>query len=115
MDGTKPISLEQMRAFGAGGAVELRAQHRDELYASVERTLREVEYPRAGNSGQGPYQTVSEQADRIGPGPANATDRVLHREMFGACVAVSAAQVCDPLQRSTTCVCRPMWTTRMEH
>ena len=47
MDDTKPISLEQMRAFvAAGGAVELQAEDRAEMYACVDRTLRHLDYPR---------------------------------------------------------------------
>ena len=43
MDDTKPISLEQMRAFvAAGGAVEFQAEDRAEKYACVGRTLRRL-------------------------------------------------------------------------
>lgn len=42
MDDTKPISLEQMRAFvAAGGAVEFHAEDLAE-YACVGRTLRQL-------------------------------------------------------------------------
>jgi hypothetical protein len=54
MDDTKPLSLEQMRAFvAAGGAVEFQAEDRDEMYAWVERTLRHLDYPRLGRSDKG--------------------------------------------------------------
>jgi hypothetical protein len=54
MDDTKPISLEQMRAFvAAGGAVEFRAEDRAEMYAGVERTLRHLDYQRLSRSDKG--------------------------------------------------------------
>jgi hypothetical protein len=53
MDDTKPISLEQMRAFVAGGAVEFRAEDRAEMYAGVERTLRHLDYQRLSRSDKG--------------------------------------------------------------
>jgi hypothetical protein len=47
MDDTKPISLEQMRAFvAAGGSAEFQAEDRTEKYACVERTLRHLDYAR---------------------------------------------------------------------
>jgi transposase InsO family protein len=54
MDDTKPISLEQMRAFvAAGGAVEFQAEDRAEMYACVERTLRHLDYPRLSRADKG--------------------------------------------------------------
>src|SRR5882757_944766 len=54
MDDTKPISLEQMRAFvAAGGAVEFQAQDQAEMYACVERTLRHVDYTRLSRTDKG--------------------------------------------------------------
>jgi hypothetical protein len=54
MDDTKPISLEQMRAFvAAGGAVEFQAEDRAETYAWVERTLRHLDYPRLSRADKG--------------------------------------------------------------
>jgi transposase InsO family protein len=54
MDDTKPISLEQMRAFvAAKSAVEFQAENRAEMYAYVERTLRNLDYPRLGRADKG--------------------------------------------------------------
>ena len=54
MDDTKPLSLEQMRAFvAAAGAVEFQAEDRAEMYACVERTLRHVGYPRLSRVDKG--------------------------------------------------------------
>ena len=54
MDDTKPISLEQIRAFvAAGGAVEFQAESRAEAYACVERTLRHLDYRRLGRADKG--------------------------------------------------------------
>ena len=54
MDDTKPISLEQMRAFvAAGGAVEFQAADRAEKYVCVERTLRHLDYARLSRADKG--------------------------------------------------------------
>ena len=54
MDETKPISLEQMRAFvAAGGAVEFQAEGRSETYAYMEQTLRHLNYPELGRADKG--------------------------------------------------------------
>ena len=54
MDDTKPISLEQMRAFvAAGGAVEFQAEDRTEKYACVGRTLRQLDYARLSRADKG--------------------------------------------------------------
>jgi hypothetical protein len=54
MDDTKPISLEQMRAFvAAGGAVEFQAEDRAEKYACVGRTLRQLDYARLSRPDKG--------------------------------------------------------------
>src|SRR5580692_9694270 len=54
MDDTKPISLEQMRAFvAAGGSAEFEAEDRTEKYACVERTLRHLDYARLGRADKG--------------------------------------------------------------
>jgi transposase InsO family protein len=54
MDGTKPISLEQMRAFvAAGGSAEFQAEDRTEKYACVERTLRHLDYARLSRADKG--------------------------------------------------------------
>ena len=54
MDDTKPISLEQMRAFvAAGGSVEFQAEDRTEKYACVERTLRHLDYARLSRADKG--------------------------------------------------------------
>ena len=54
MDDTKPISLEQMRAFvAAGGSAEFQAKDRTEKYACVERTLRHLDYARLSRADKG--------------------------------------------------------------
>jgi transposase InsO family protein len=54
MDDTKPISLEQMRAFvAAGGSAEFQAEDRTEKYACVERTLRHLDYARLSRADKG--------------------------------------------------------------
>jgi len=53
MDDNKPISLEQMRAFVAGGAVEFQAEDRAEMYACLERTLRHLDYQRLSRPDKG--------------------------------------------------------------
>jgi hypothetical protein len=54
MDDTKPISLEQMRAFvAAGGSAEFQAEDRAEKYACLERTLRHMDYPQLGRADKG--------------------------------------------------------------
>src|SRR5579859_3609720 len=54
MDDTKPISLEQMRAFvAAGGSAEFQAEDRTEKYACVERTLRHLDYARLSRTDKG--------------------------------------------------------------
>ncbi|HEY6308896.1 MAG TPA: integrase [Candidatus Angelobacter sp.] len=54
MDDTKPISLEQMRAFvAAGGSAEFQAEDRTEKYACVERTLRHLDYTRLSRADKG--------------------------------------------------------------
>jgi hypothetical protein len=54
MDDTKPISLEQMRAFvAAGGSVQFQAEDRTEKYACVERTLRHLDYARLSRADKG--------------------------------------------------------------
>jgi hypothetical protein len=54
MDDTKPISLEQMRAFvAAGGSAEFQVEDRAEKYACVERTLRHLDYAQLGRADKG--------------------------------------------------------------
>jgi transposase InsO family protein len=67
MDDTKPISLEQMRAFvAAGGAVELQAEDRTERYACVERTLRQLDYPRLSRADKGLAKQYLSQLTGLG-------------------------------------------------
>jgi hypothetical protein len=67
MDDTKPISLEQMRAFvAAGGAVELQAEDRTERYACVERTLRQLDYPRLSRADKGLAKQYLRQLTGLG-------------------------------------------------
>ena len=54
MDDTKPISLEQMRAFvAASGSAEFQVEDRAEKYACVDRTLRHLDYPQLGRADKG--------------------------------------------------------------
>jgi hypothetical protein len=54
MDDTKPISLEQMRAFvAAGGTADFQVEDRAEKYACVERMLRQLDYARRSRSDKG--------------------------------------------------------------
>src|SRR5271170_1630179 len=54
MDDTKPISLEQMRAFvAAGDSAEFQVENRAEKYACLERALRHLDYPQLGRADKG--------------------------------------------------------------
>jgi transposase InsO family protein len=54
MDDSKPISLEQMRAFvAAGGSAGFRVEDRAEKYACLQRTLRHLDYPRLRRADKG--------------------------------------------------------------
>ena len=67
------LSLEQIRAFLEGSAeVEFAANHRQEVYDWISRTLAAHDYgkqPRAGKQGAAP--DVSDEDDRLEPGAGN--------------------------------------------
>src|SRR5271156_1884933 len=93
MDDTKPISLEQMRAFVAvGGSAEFQVENRAEKYACLERALRHLDYPQLGRADKGLVKQYLSQLTGL--------CRAQLTRLIGGGGAVSAAQVPGALYRS---------------
>ena len=94
MDDTKPMSLEQMRAFvAAGGSAEFQVEDRAEKYACVERTLRHLDYPQLGRADKGLVkQYLSKLTGLCRAQPSASVESPILPDGVGTCASTRCTQ-----------------------